>query len=207
MKLLARYFSLIAVALGLTAASALADSFTYSYTFDGNFSPVYYGAGQTVSGTFDGSASGNLITGITNATVNLDGIPLITGTVYASGIVSGAWTDGAAVVSFDGTQNNFAFFDTDFAALNSPLMEYFYAIGGAPLWPGRSYYELYNYAGLVGAPSKVYADDYDPANGYNTPDGTWTVTKISSVPDSASTLALLASALFGLAAIRRRFAR
>ena len=132
-----RFNSLIAVALGLTAASAFADTFSYSYTFVGNYNPGTSGAGHTVTGTFDGTTAGNLITGITNATVNLDGSQFFAGTVYAEGVTPSGWTNGAAVASFDGTQNNFALFDADYGA-GDIITTYFLAVSGAPTWTGLS---------------------------------------------------------------------
>jgi hypothetical protein len=209
MNRLTRLASLATFALCMTAA-AHADEYSYSYTFSGNFYPYdRSSAGHTVSGTFDGNASGNLITGISNATVNLDGSPLITGTVYAEGItddiISGpAWADGAAVVSFDGTQNDFGFSDTDYAA-TSNFNKLFRGLG-PPVTLGQSYYEIYNSSGMQGMTD--YVDLYYPPY-FVTPNGIWTVTDLStqSVPDAASTLPLLGGALAGLAALRRRFAR
>ncbi|SDF69156.1 MULTISPECIES: FxDxF family PEP-CTERM protein [unclassified Duganella] len=94
-----------AVAL-LAATAAQATTYQYSYTFaDGN----------VASGTFDGTANGNLITDLTNITAFANGVAFKTqyGEVattifnYASDMWGGA--AGGAVASFDGTANNLLF--------------------------------------------------------------------------------------------------
>jgi len=200
---LKRFTSLFTVVLGLTASSAFADSFTYSYSFVGNYDPAYSGAGHTVTGTFDGTAAGNLITGITNATVNLDGNPILAGTVYAQGVTTSGWTAGAAVISFDGLQNDFAFFDLDYAG-GLGFTKYFLGVSGAPFWPGLSEFDLFDASGLPEG-RNLFLDYYNGSPSYSTPNGSWTVTDVSAVPDTGATIALLGSALLGLAAIRRRF--
>ena len=76
------------------------------------------GGGKTVTGSFDGTASGNLITDLSNISVTADG------TAYTENGALGAisWADfengagfdtaGSAVLSFDGTQNDFFFFNS-----------------------------------------------------------------------------------------------
>ncbi len=200
MKNAARYVSLLAMGTCLFAGSALADSFSYSYAFVGNVSPYNSGVGHEVSGTFEGTANGNLITGISNVTVNLDNNQLISGNVFAEGLVGSNYVDGAAVVSFDGTQNNFSFFDADFA-MGYQFDRYFFGVSGAPNWPvGYSQFEA---SAVTGG---NYRDIFYPPS-YNTPNGSWVVSDTSNVPDSGTTFVLVGSALVGLAALRRRFVR
>src|ERR1700679_862476 len=101
-----RMASFLAVILSISASAARADEFSFSYTFGGG--PTSYGAGSTVTGTFDGTLltpGGNLIEDITGASVIFEGVSL--GPVSSYGFDGGPV--GAAVVSVDGTQNSFDF--------------------------------------------------------------------------------------------------
>jgi len=89
--------------LACLATSAIADPFSYSFTFDES---------TIVTGTFDGVANGNTITNIADATVLLNGdsigaIDRIEG--FSIPNTWGPTAPGLATVSFDGTANNFVF--------------------------------------------------------------------------------------------------
>ena len=83
------------------AGSVQADTFTYSYEFD---------YGGTITGSFDGTASGDLVTGLSNITATFQG-------VTTGGLFNATWTNhstppgGDAVASFSGTNNDFVFTD------------------------------------------------------------------------------------------------
>jgi len=102
---------LAALGLALAAPSSFAQqNYDYSYTFDasGNY--------LTVSGSFEGylnAPGGNLVTDISDVTVFYTpsgGTKTeMTGAV-SIGSYNGGWgLDGGAVLSLDGTQNNFLF--------------------------------------------------------------------------------------------------
>lgn len=88
----------------LSSAAAQATTFQFSYLFSG---------GPVVTGTFDGVASGNLITGLSNISVYADGSDIADSTPlqsYSYDFFTGDWTPGGTA-SFDGTANNFIFAD------------------------------------------------------------------------------------------------
>ena len=72
-----------------------------------------------VTGSFDGNANGNIISDISNISVLFNGTPINGGgntfqseKIYQFGPGDCSWyCSGTAVVSFDGTQNNFMFVD------------------------------------------------------------------------------------------------
>lgn len=93
----------------LAGASAHADTFDFSYTFDD---------GSHLTGSLDGSLVGDTVQNVSDIHAALNGVAF-TGTLSASGWNSGtSLFDGSAVVSTDATKNNFAFADADSAALN-----------------------------------------------------------------------------------------
>lgn len=97
----------IAVTAFLACAASHAETFYYSYTFH---------TGHAITGSFDGTANGNLVTGLSNISVEFDGESLISGPVtdYGYTRATNKWTAGTAVLSFDGTANNFAFAGSQF---------------------------------------------------------------------------------------------
>ena len=69
MKLLTKTFILAAIATQFAATDASATAFTFTYTFaDSTY----------VSGSFNGTQSGNLITGLSNINLNFNGTPATT---------------------------------------------------------------------------------------------------------------------------------
>lgn len=108
----------------VASASAQAELFNYSYTFNSN---------TVVTGSFDGTAAGNLVTNLSNVSANLNGIALIgSGSLYAnSRSNSGSWQTGGAVASFNGLQNNFIFLDTNYPT--SATFQNFFASVTYPL--------------------------------------------------------------------------
>ena len=94
---------IIAAGLLLMSASGAQASqlFNYSYMFP---------TGDIVTGSFNGTANGNLINGLSNITASLNGIQFLAGNNNAYGVYQSGpttqWIAGAAVASFDGTQND-----------------------------------------------------------------------------------------------------
>ncbi|WP_229259346.1 PEP-CTERM sorting domain-containing protein [Duganella aceris] len=91
----------------LSGAAAQATTFNFSYDF---------ASGYAFTGSFDGTANGNLVTGLSNFTVMLNGAAFFTApfTVGAYHMASDSW-DSNAVVSFDGLHSNFGLTDGGFS--------------------------------------------------------------------------------------------
>lgn len=170
--------ALTAVLAALLAASAHATTFNFSYSFD----PANTGNGEPVviTGSFDGTAVGDLISDISNASLWINGTAF-TGPLTISGIDTATGSpSGSAVVSLDATQANFAFADD---GLNN-----FFTIAG-----GQAFAVDYNLTDSLGnAISGAEAAS----------NASWAV---AAVPEPAS-YALLAAGLFviGAATQRRR---
>lgn len=98
------------------------------FTFTADLDPAP-GAGM-VTGSFQGTLNGNLITDITNISAYLDGVAFNNnGSLYnfAFDMSNTWWIPNAAVASLDGTQNNFLF--TDANIINyEPSNGYFYSL-------------------------------------------------------------------------------
>jgi hypothetical protein len=202
LRTLSTFSALIAATFGMAVMSARADSFTLNYTFGG--AAASGGAGTTIVATFDGTLNGNLITGISNATLTMNGLSF--GSAYGYGIVGTSnplWTNGAAVLSLDGTQNNFGFFNTNTPVLNS-YTSYLLSLTGAAA-------TQYN-----GGDSGIYAvnslglsinayDQADPGTGTGL-NASYKVTNLSnpSVPDNGTTLVMLGMAIAGMIGLRRK---
>jgi hypothetical protein len=176
MKLLLRFAKLSLCAFAFTLASVYGDTFSYSYTL---------GDGWTVNGTFQGTYDGgNLITGITNASVFIDGFSIDSGaglTIYSYAPAT-YWTIGAAQVSIDGTENNFLFCRGDFYVPNSTFF-----------WSTSAFGDGYQ----TGFHDFIHLGRLDADQP--------TITSNWKVPDSGTTIALLGGTFIGLAALRRRF--
>ncbi|MDZ7921209.1 MAG: PEP-CTERM sorting domain-containing protein [Rhodoferax sp.] len=85
----------------------VAQAATFNYTF--NPAPDL-----NVFGSFEGTASGDLVTNLSNITLsaNFRGDALNTGArvlAYSYNSPSASWVSGGSVASFSGSQNNFAF--------------------------------------------------------------------------------------------------
>jgi hypothetical protein len=106
-------FTLVSVAtFGLAAGLAFGNSFDLSYQFNGPACTQDF----LVTATFDGTQNGNLVTDISDVTLALNGLSVGANYVVASlaGPVTGApftGPAGNAVISIDGTQNDFSFVD------------------------------------------------------------------------------------------------
>jgi hypothetical protein len=94
---------------GLLAASAAASATAYQFTYT-------LGSGDVLSGSFDGTASGNLINNLSNISATFKGYSFPNNGQllnYGYNTASGAFTLGTGVASFDGLANNFQFASAD----------------------------------------------------------------------------------------------
>jgi hypothetical protein len=97
----------------------VANAAMFEYSFD-------FGNSNIVSGTFEGTANGNLVTDLLNITASYNGVSFngsgsLSNLYYdpsdSSAIASG-WTPNKGHVSFDGTDNNFLFIDSNYPLTN-----------------------------------------------------------------------------------------
>jgi hypothetical protein len=174
-----------AAVVAACSGAAHASTFDFSYTFTD---------GQTVTGSLDGTQNGDLVTDISNVSVDFQGT-VFTGTLYAGtfNATSGGfdYSPNAAVVSTNGLLNNFIFADNTDPAANN-VTNFFYYINNSAF-------------STDGTPA-VSAANFNPgANstfGLDSPaaPGQWS---LAPVPVPAA-LPLMISGLGLLAAARRR---
>jgi hypothetical protein len=195
--------TLLSAALSLSAVffsgyAAASNIYDYSYTF---------GTGQIVSGEFTGTATGNLITGISNITASLNGVAFNDNgnlVIDSYDFVNYKWISGTGVASFDGTQNNFFFSDGDING--GTISNYFFSI--AYKFTSNTV-AITNYDGvLTGGGQNVevacpYGVNGCGPNPYLYSATNWSVAQVNATPEPTS-IALVGAALFGLAASRRK---
>lgn len=177
MNTILRHISCAAALLVATAANAT--TYNFSYTFSNN------GFGTSVvTGSFDGTAAGNLITGLSNISVFRDGVQFGSGNLYSFvGNEYGGYASGGAVASLNGLENNFLF-STSWNQM------------GGGMYSGSTFgiYSVYNQAFVQGGNGFARGDNYAATR--------WSVT---AVPEPASYAMLLGGlGLVGVMARRRR---
>lgn len=176
---------LLCLATALTISTgAHATKFEFSWNAEYGFNA----GNNVVTGTFEGTTNGNLITDLSNISVFINGIAFngngnLYGLSYDTNSATG-WVSGGAQASFNGTENNFLFINADYP--NSyDYTNYFYSsfnVGGSQAY---DFNDWNNYAYTFGS---------------TTPDN-WSVSPVS-VPEPTPLL-LLALGLLGLTRFRQ----
>jgi hypothetical protein len=189
MKSVLRTVAAAVISLSATFAAQASTLYDYSYTF---------GSGAKVTGSFDGDADGNIISNLSNITAYVDGVALSgSGSLYASHSTSNTfkgWSSGGGIVSFDGTENNFLFIDS-----NYPVDQFFTNFVFMIPYDGSNT----NYAVASTENFNVLSIDFTSAGYTPYSSGRWAVT---AVPEPTS-VALLGLGLFGFAASRCKAAK
>lgn len=185
MSKLTRSLLFVAIATQFAVTAAQAASFTFSYQID----PT-----NVVTGSFDGTQNGNLITGISNIDLSYNGVNDSNSLIYGSNFNTqiGNWQTGGAVVSVDGSQNNFLFINSNYPAVTN-YTEYFYMVDFGINSGGN------------------HAAGYDSSSGFGFSNPTnlanWQLNGATAagVPDGGVSVALLGAVLAALAGARRKF--
>ena len=176
-----------AALLAVCGGAAHASTYDFSYTFNS----ISNDPAPIVTGTFDGTLSGNLLTNISDVSIAVNGVafngPLFFGSWDPSAGTAGEvnFAPNAAVVSTNGTQNNFVIVDTNDPTLSSNWTNLFYYVNGTGPLGNSQEVSLQNTVGPSGFDST--------AGGV----GTWSLTPVplpAALPLFASGLGLFAAA-------------
>lgn len=188
MKFLKSTISLVAATLSFGVNAA---TFDYAYTFT---------SGAVVSGSFDGSLSGDLVTNLTNISASFNGTPFTgSGSLFAGRYdsVTGL-KSGGAVASFVLTKNNFFFSnDSDLAVQSWSNM--FYSM---PQYNNDRGAFRGAAVGLLGLGNGAAANDYSAYTyGYKP---IWTLTQVAAPIPEPETYTMFLAGLGLMGAIARR---
>jgi len=165
----------LALVLGLSAGSAAATTFAYSYTF---------GDGQMVTGKLDGTQNGEFVDNVANVSILFNGVEL-TGPVFTAKYYDGVTYLNGPVVSFDALKNNFVFVNSDLAADDWSYDSLFYILNAS----------VYQDTAVAYSASLNFA-----AQDFPTVSPNWTLgVAPASVPDSGSTALFLGLAILAIA--------
>ena len=186
------FLKTVALTAILFAGGAQASqTFDYSYTFDNG-----QGQGKVASGSFTGDVSLtdlNLITDISNATLNINGAPLFSGTTFVQSYNGSNWVNSGVVISVNGANSNFIFANT----ADSGQSKYFYVIP----WLGG----IGAQAQVSGNAGSGSPSDYLDYNNGQYIQSNWKVSAVSAVPEPETYAMLLAGlGLMGFMVRRRK---
>ena len=167
------------MALGLAVGSARATTFDFSYTFGDINNPL------VVTGSLDGNLdlTGLFVLNVQNVSVFFNG-DAMSGTVFTSQYNGNDFFSGP-VVSFDATQNNFFFANSDLASGDTTL---------------DSLFSLTNTDGSATAFYPLGGTQDSPLVA-----GNWSLTAVNTVPENSGTFVLFGTGLGFLCWIRRKF--
>lgn len=176
-------FKMVVLAATLLASvAAQAETFAFSY--------VFANVGTTVSGSFDGTRSGDLVTGLSNISATYRGVVFApTESLHEFHYVGKAFVSGGSVASFSGNSNNFLF-------VNSGTPDDLYY---------KNFFFYVPYYGGVDPLISTYAHarfsnvGADNSGGI----GAWTLKSVSAVPEP-ETYAMMLAGLGLMGGIARR---
>jgi hypothetical protein len=177
-----RFWGFVASVLTLSVASSYGESFDYS--------AFNLADDVIVSGSFDGTLNGNVITDVSDASVFINGTSL--GSITVRSFSNDSFVDGGAEVSLDAKQNNFFFAAAGFDSISQ---DSFFSLTD-PAVDFNNPFIRYTDAGVDGS------RDYWPTQFFE-----WSVidTGASPVPDASSTLVILGISVVAMALFRQEF--
>jgi hypothetical protein len=157
---------LAALAALVATSGASATTFSFHEAFTGQNSNI-----STVTGTFDGTLNGNVITDLSNVSVFIDGVAFKgNGSLFTSHRNVNNEDVVGGIASLDGTQNNFWFTDSDVASGDYLFNNYFFSQTGTGDY--AAYYPTDRY-------------------GYNVPSGGFTAVALGTAAPEPAAWALM----------------